>query len=298
MPSIKGPRSLAVVTKDAFVTWEMKALERAARRAGHSIAVVDPRFAGFDLERGRLLLRRMEGLRPAAVLGRVDVDALQSGARLLKLLKRAHFPVLNDADAFTTGRDKAEAALAFKAAAIPHPQTWVLGWPCKAATLEGITFPIIVKPIIGSGGRGVRFVPSAERLAAIPRVHFPLLAQAYCGPVRRDLRLLVLQGNALGAVARTPANGEWRSNARLGGTSKPIEASDEVQSLAVKATQAIGADFAAVDLIENDSGLRVIEVNVCPGFEHFCHTTGIDVARHVVLALVRLGSNQSGGESR
>lgn len=295
MSRVSAGQPLAVVTKDAFVTWEMKELGRAARRQSRAIVVLDPRRISFDVTHGAPCLRNMERQRPTAVLGRVDVDALQSGARLLKLLQRAHFPVLNDADAFTTGRDKAEAALALSAAALPHPPTWVLGRPSEEWPPEGLTYPIVVKPIVGSGGRGVRLIRSAKRLAAIPQTRFPLLAQAYCGPVRRDLRLLVLQGQPLGAVVRTPAKGEWRSNSRLGATSKQTQVSEAVESLAVDATRAIGADFAAVDLIESDDGINIIEVNVCPGFEHFSHVTGVDVAQQLVSALVRIGERTLGG---
>ena len=295
MPArIEGP-PLAAVTRDAFVTWEMKALHRAARTRGAPFRAVDPRRASFDVTHRTLAARSMKGRAPLAVLGRIDLDSLPEGVRLLELLKHAGIPVLNDAAAFLRGRDKAVTAATLVAADLPHPPTWLLGRPPARGDVRPQTYPLVVKPVTGSGGRGVRRITAPEQLASIPPGEFPLLAQAYCGPVRRDLRVLVLQGVALGTVVRTPRKGDWRGNAAQGATFAPAGPSPHAESLAVAAGKAVGADFAAVDLIETAAGdLWIIEVNLCPGFEHFTRATGIDVAGRVVDAMLRLAAGGAG----
>lgn len=291
---MKKARLLAAVTKDAYVTWEMKALHRAARRRGVRLAVIDPRAASFDVTHRILSARTMEGATPSAVLGRIDLDCMTDGVRLLSLMESANIPVLNDAAAFHRGRDKAVTAAALHAAALPHPPTWVLGWPDVLEQARHLAYPLVVKPITGSGGRGVRRIESARQLRAIPAPEFPLLAQAYCGPVRRDLRVLVLQGEALGTVVRTPRAGDWRGNAEQGASFCDAGRDPAAEALARAAAQAVGADFAAVDLLETETELWALEVNLCPGFAHFERATGADVAGRVIEALLELAAGKGG----
>src|SRR5579872_2761890 len=78
---------------------------------------------------------------------------------------------------------------------------------------------IIVKPLFGNGGAGVfRIKPDDENLAALLEMHFarsrePLMFQRYEPAVRKgDKRIILVDGEAMGAVNRVPAEGEARSN--------------------------------------------------------------------------------------
>ncbi len=83
---------------------------------------------------------------------------------------------------------------------------------------------IIVKPLFGNGGAGVfRIKPDDENLAALLEMHFarsrePLMFQRYEPAVRRgDKRIILMDGEAMGAINRVPAEGEARSNMHVGG---------------------------------------------------------------------------------
>lgn len=281
--------ALAVATRDRFKTWEMKSLHQAARRRNCDISVLDPLNCVLALTRTEIVTRTMQGALPNVVLGRIDLDCLDAGVRLLALLEAADTPVLNKANAFRVGRDKALSALALRAAGIPHPQTWVVPRSVVRALAPRLTYPIVAKPIVGAGGEGVQLIHTERQLLLQRKDRFPLLVQAYCGPVRRDLRVLVLQGDILGTVARTPAPGDWRGNATQGAHVREVATPPHAAKLAQSASQAIGADFAAVDLLETDDATHVLEVNVCPGFQVFSEATGVDVAEHVIGALSALG---------
>lgn len=283
----------AVVSKDAYVSWEMKQLYLAAKKLGYHWVVVDPRHTSFDVTHQIIVSRTMKRLYPQAIMGRVDMDCLTDGTRLLHLLQDAKYAILNGADAFLIGRDKSKAALALKKASIPHPKTWVLSRKDVGKMARRFQYPLVAKPIIGSGGEGVTLIESRVNLSLLSKHRFPLLIQEYCGPVLQDVRVVVLRGNVLGAVKRTPQIGEWRGNARLGASVVAIPVTDELERLATQAAAAIGADFAGIDLIKTEQGTFVIEVNVCPGFQSFCDATGIDVAKQVVLSLASLAKEKS-----
>jgi glutathione synthase len=83
---------------------------------------------------------------------------------------------------------------------------------------------IIVKPLFGNGGAGVfRIKPDDENLSSLLEMHFarsrePLMFQRYEPAVRRgDKRIILIDGVAMGAINRVPAEGEARSNMHVGG---------------------------------------------------------------------------------
>jgi glutathione synthase len=83
---------------------------------------------------------------------------------------------------------------------------------------------IIVKPLFGNGGAGVfRIREDDENLASLLEMHFarsrePLMIQRYEAAVRRgDKRVILVDGEPMGAVNRVPAQGEARSNMHVGG---------------------------------------------------------------------------------
>ena len=90
---------------------------------------------------------------------------------------------------------------------------------------------IIVKPLFGNGGAGVfRIKPDDENLAALLEMHFarsrePLMFQRYEPAVRQgDKRIILVDGEPVGAVNRVPAEGEARSNMHVGGRPGEVHA--------------------------------------------------------------------------
>ncbi len=88
---------------------------------------------------------------------------------------------------------------------------------------------IVVKPLYGNGGAGVFHLPPGdENLGALIemfRSHSrePLMVQRYLPEVRDgDKRIVLIDGEAAGAVNRIPAEGEARSNMHVGG--RPVAA--------------------------------------------------------------------------
>ena len=83
---------------------------------------------------------------------------------------------------------------------------------------------IIVKPLFGNGGAGVfHLKPGDENLNSLLELFAgmfrdPLIVQAYLPEVRRGDKLVILiDGKAVGAINRVPAEGEARSNMHVGG---------------------------------------------------------------------------------
>ena len=127
---------------------------------------------------------------------------------------------------------------------------------------------IIVKPLFGNGGAGVfRIKPDDENLAALLEMHFarsrePLMFQRYESAVRRgDKRIILVDGEPMGAINRVPAEGEARSNMHVGGRPEKttLTARDREICAAIGPTlRAQGLIFVGIDVI----GDYLTEINV------------------------------------
>jgi glutathione synthase len=127
---------------------------------------------------------------------------------------------------------------------------------------------IIVKPLFGNGGAGVfRIKPDDENLASLLEMHFarsrePLMFQRYEPAVRRgDKRIILVDGEAMGAINRVPAAGEARSNMHVGGRPEKCEmtARDREICEAIGPTlRDQGMIFVGIDVI----GDYLTEINV------------------------------------
>ncbi|HQT66951.1 MAG: glutathione synthase [Rhodospirillales bacterium 20-60-12] len=87
---------------------------------------------------------------------------------------------------------------------------------------------IIVKPLFGNGGAGIfRIKPDDENLSSLLDMHFaasrePLMVQRYEPAVRLgDKRIILIDGEPLGAINRVPPEGDSRSNMHAGGRAEP-----------------------------------------------------------------------------
>jgi ribosomal protein S6--L-glutamate ligase len=70
----------------------------------------------------------------------------------------------------------------------------------------------------------------------------------------------------------------WRANLARGARARAAELSAEQERLSLAATEALGADYAGVDLL----GDYVLEVNGIPGWHGLQTATGVDVAAALV----------------
>ncbi|MBV9654644.1 MAG: glutathione synthase, partial [Acetobacteraceae bacterium] len=127
---------------------------------------------------------------------------------------------------------------------------------------------IVVKPLFGNGGAGVfRIRPDDENLAALLEMHFarsrePLMFQRYEPSVRRgDKRIILVDGEPLGAINRVPAEGEARSNMHVGGRAEKAELNARDREICDRIGPLLreqGLIFVGIDVI----GDWLTEINV------------------------------------
>ena len=145
---------------------------------------------------------------------------------------------------------------------------------------------IIVKPLFGNGGAGVfRLTPDDQNLNALLEMFLavsrePVMVQRYLPEVRQgDKRIILVDGEPVGAVNRVPSAGEARSNLHVGGTAEATEltARDrEICSMIGPELRRRGLLFVGIDVIGNY--LTEINVTSPTGIREIQRLTGTDIA--------------------
>jgi len=148
---------------------------------------------------------------------------------------------------------------------------------------------IIVKPLYGNGGAGVfRIKPDDENLGALLEMQFarsrePLMFQRYEPAVRQgDKRIILVDGEPMGAINRVPAEGEARSNLHVGGRPEksPLTDRDREICAAIGPTlRAHGMIFVGIDVI----GDYLTEINVTSptGLQEIARFDGVHIEKSI-----------------
>ena len=156
---------------------------------------------------------------------------------------------------------------------------------------------LVLKPLYGNGGAGiflfkkddVNFVSYLESFCPNDEgnVRLPIIAQAYLKRVNEgDKRIILLDGEVLGAINRRPPPGEIRANMHVGGvaekttlTSRELEICARLKPM----LQEKGLLFTGIDVI--DGWLTEINVTSPTGLQELSRFEGFDAAARVWLAI-------------
>ncbi|MBL8770101.1 MAG: glutathione synthase [Phenylobacterium sp.] len=127
---------------------------------------------------------------------------------------------------------------------------------------------IVLKPLNGKGGSGVtRHLKDDPNLSALLEIHAelsrePVIVQKFLPSVTKgDKRILLVDGEPVGAINRVPAKGQIRSNLAVGGEAHPVELSArdrEICATIGPELKARGLMFVGIDVI----GEWLTEINV------------------------------------
>ena len=96
-----------------------------------------------------------------------------------------------------------------------------------------------------------------------------------------DVRCLVIGGKVVGAIKRTAAAGDFRSNLHQGGSAKSVRITKQERETAIRAARAVRLNMAGVDLLRFNDGPKVLEVNSSPGFEGIEKALNKNLVAHI-----------------
>ena len=165
-----------------------------------------------------------------------------------------------------------------------QPPTLITRDPAEIAAFRAREGDVIVKPLYGAGGAGVfRLKPEDPNLDSLLELFFagsrePLIVQKFIPAVSKgDKRILLVDGEPVGAINRVPAEGAVRSNLHVGGRAEAVELTARDRELCAAIGPELkrrGLVFVGVDVI----GDYLTEINVTSptGAQQLKRFTGVD----------------------
>ncbi len=265
-------------------------LVEAARERGHHVAVVDYLRCYMDITSAapevRLLGRALDF---DAIIPRIGAANTFYGAAVVRQFEMKGVLSANPSVAISKSRDKLWSMQLLAHAEVHMPVT---GFAHATKDIDGLMevvggAPVVIKLLEGTQGMGVVLAETRKAaesvIGAFRQLDANILVQEFIEEAAgADIRVLVVGDEAVAAMRRQGAPGEFRSNLHRGGTAQAIELTDVERVTAVRAAQVMGLNVAGVDLLQADDGPMVLEVNSSPGLEGIENATGVDVAGRVI----------------
>ncbi len=152
---------------------------------------------------------------------------------------------------------------------------------------------VILKPLYGNGGAGVFKLAHADsNLASLHELFTginrePLIMQQFLPAVSKgDKRIILVDGEPVGAINRVPAAGETRSNMHVGGRPEKVQLTDRDREICARIGPLLrekGQIFVGIDVI----GDWLTEINVTSptGIQELERFDGVNIAEKIWMAI-------------
>ena len=266
------------------VRLEEKMLEQKAVELGHDTKMIDAKTTQFtteskknDYDFGDVVLERcvsyFRGLHFTAALEFLDI------------------PVLNRTEVANNCGNKMITSLLLRKHNVPTPKTYFT-FSSEAAieTLEKVGYPLVIKPLIGSWGRGV--IPLRDRETAdaiievrelndgpLDRIYY---LQEMINRPPRDIRAISVGDQLIAAMYRTSTGG-LKTNIALGAEPIACEITKELEDICMKASKAVGGGILGIDVMEDEKrGFVVHEVNNTVEFKGMAKVSKRNIPKEMI----------------
>jgi RimK family alpha-L-glutamate ligase len=193
--------------------------------------------------------------------------------------------VVNSASAIERTVDKYYTSFLLSDVGIPTPRTMVTEDFETAMAACREMKDVILKPLFGSEGKGMVRAADEETAYRVLRAwelnRCIYYIQEYLPHFQEDIRAFVIGDEVVAAMLRRGSG--WKTNFSQGAAVQPVELSEEMRELSLKATRVIGLDYAGVDLMKAEDGRTyVVEINSIPGWRGLQKTTTRNVAGRII----------------
>lgn len=273
--------------------FEEKKIYNDIQQKGFDATLIDGKSLVFDTESsksdsrfGDIILQR--------------VISYNRGLHLTYCLEQIGLPVVNSFSVSEICGNKLITSLILKKNNVPTPKTtFAFSTESARECMKKLGFPLVVKPIIGSWGRGVYQIKDQsmadmmldsrqENDNSFSRIYY---FQELIDRPSRDIRCIVIGDQIVASVFRYSSENEWRTNVAVGGRTEMAPLTSELKEIVLKASNAIGGGILGVDLMEDkERGYLVHEVNNTVEFRGASAVCKSDIAGAMTDYLVKMSS--------
>ena len=263
---------------------EEKMLQKEAEDLGHQTSMIDAKITKIntdskktDFDFGDVVLERC--------------ISYMRGLHFTSALEFLGVPVINKFVVANNCGNKMFMSLLLKKHGVPTPKTYfAFSGDAALENLEDVGYPLVIKPVIGSWGRGV--IPLKDKDTAEAVLEMRELTdgvydrifylQEFIKRPPRDIRVISVGDKAIAAMYRK-SDGGFKTNIALGAEPELCEITSEIEDLCAKASKAVGGGILGVDMMEDEKrGLVVHEVNNTVEFKGIVKVTKSNIPKEMV----------------
>lgn len=214
------------------------------------------------------------------------------GLYLTSCLEFLGYPVTNTYEVTEICGNKLRTSLILSKLKVASPKTYFsFNSESFRSLTEKIGFPFVIKPLVGSWGRGV-FPVRDEEVANMlienreendtpfSRIYY---VQEMIDRPPRDIRCILAGEQIITAVYRYSADNEWRTNVARGGHTALAPITQELEDIVLQASKAVGGGILGVDVMEDKNrGFVVHEINSNVEFRGASQVTQSNIASAMI----------------
>mgnify|MGYP001273411858 CR=1 FL=1 len=209
---------------------------------------------------------------------------------IIRHLERIGVILINGSYAIDNVKDKLYSQQILGQSNLPVPKTMLVKHPIDVDFIQkSIGFPCIIKTLSGSFGAGVFMADNKTQLkqllkmAEITNENYDIIIQEYVkDSYGKDLRVLVINGKVVGCMMRQSVDDDFRANITRGGEGIPYQITEDIEWIAGESSRLLDLDIAGVDLLFDNGGYKICEVNSSPGFEGMDKYCKTNIAEQIV----------------
>ncbi len=182
--------------------------------------------------------------------------------KILEFLESKNVRILNSVKSCRLATDKFKANILLSKNGFEVPETILFS---KFTNIKPKKFPLIVKPVDGRKGRGVKIIESLLELREYQKNtnEDVLVLQELIDSFGKDIRVYILNGECIGATRR-----EKIQNDLITFNTNKIEINEDMRLKSIKIAKLFDLNFCCIDYFL-DKKNTICEVNANPGYKNF-----------------------------
>ena len=286
-------------------SWETNRLVKEFTKQDIEIRVVNPNDVDIFVDRDdrkSIIVGGKPRALPDFVIPRTGSGTTYFIKAIIRHLERLGVTLINGSNAIDTVKDKLYTQQVLGESNLPVPKTLLVRHPIKLEWVEkNLTFPVIIKTLSGSFGAGVFMAEDKKqfkqllKMAEITKKSYNIIVQEFIKDSwGKDLRVFVLNGKVVGCMMRQAVDDDFRANITRGGEGIPYQIDENIEWLGGESARLLGLDIAGVDLLFDNGGYKICEVNSSPGFEGMDKFTHTNIAEDIVhYVKYKMGYNEN-----
>lgn len=279
--------------KDINESYETQRLVEEFEKQDIKIHVVNPQDVDILVDREDRKSIRVKGKSrqlPDFVIPRTGSGTTYYIKAIIRHLERIGVILINGSYAIDNVKDKLYTQQILGQSNLPVPKTMLVKHPIDVEFIQqSIGYPCIIKTLSGSFGAGVFMADNKTQLkqllkmAEITNENYDIIIQEYVkDSYGKDLRVLVINGKVVGCMMRQSIDDDFRANITRGGEGIPYQITEDIEWIAGESSRLLDLDIAGVDLLFDNGGYKICEVNSSPGFEGMDKYCKTNIAEQIV----------------